>query len=89
MANHPSALKRARQSKKRHARNKSALSAMKTAVKKATIALSGKKTESVKVDLKNAISVLAKTASKGVIPKKRASRKISRLTLKANKLSTS
>ena len=87
MANHVSALKRARQSEKRKARNKSALSAMKKEIKKAQSAFLGKNAELTMAALKTAISSLSRTASKGIIPKKRASRKISRLTLKANKVS--
>jgi len=85
VANHVSALKRAKQSEKRRMRNKSALSAMKTEIKKVQVALLGKNVEVTKTTLKAAISSLARTASKGIIPKKRASRKISRLTLRANK----
>jgi small subunit ribosomal protein S20 len=89
MANHVSALKRARQSEKRHLRNKAAISAMKTEVKKVRTAFSEKNPETIKTALKSAIASLAGTASKGIIPKRRASRKISRLTLQANKLSSS
>jgi small subunit ribosomal protein S20 len=85
VANHVSALKRAKQSEKRRLRNKSALSAMKTEIKKMHVAFSGTDAGLKKTTLKAAISSLARTASKGIIPKKRASRKISRLTLKANK----
>ncbi|MEK7702785.1 MAG: 30S ribosomal protein S20 [Nitrospirota bacterium] len=86
MANHVSALKRARQSVKRHERNKAALSAMKTEVKKVRAAFSENNAETIKTTLKSAISTLARTAAKGVIPKRRAARKISRLALHANKL---
>ncbi len=85
MANHVSAIKRAKQSEKRRIRNKSALSAMKTEIKKVQVALLGKDQELKKTTLKAAISSLSRTASKGIIPKKRASRKISRLMLRANK----
>ena len=59
---------------------------MKTAVKKVDVAFETKDVEATKVALKKAALMLSKTASKGVIPKKRASRKISRLTLRVNKL---
>ncbi len=85
MANHPSALKRARQSKKRRDRNRSVLSSIKTAVKKVYAAIPEKNDEKIKTALKDAISSLDSGASKGVIPKKRASRKVSRLTIRANK----
>lgn len=88
MANHVSALKRAKQSVKRHARNKAALSSMKTEVKKVRAAFSEKNPEAIKTTLASAIASLSRTASKGIIPKKRASRKVSRLTLQANKLAS-
>ena len=84
MANHPSALKRARQSEKRRLRNRSVSSAIKTAVKKVSAAVAVNELEQVKTTLKEATAALDKAASKGVIPKRRASRKISRLTKKAN-----
>ena len=60
---------------------------MKKVVKKVDLALSEKDAASTKTALQKAVVALSKSASKGIIPKKRASRKISRLTLKANKLS--
>lgn len=59
---------------------------MKTSIKKMVAALSEKEVEAVKSTLKEATSSLDRAASKGVIPKGRASRKISRLTAKANKI---
>lgn len=85
MANHPSALKRERQSKKRRDRNRGALSAVRTAVKKVQAALSEKNAEVVKTALKEATSFLDAAASKGIVPQKRASRKISRLAARVNK----
>ncbi len=86
MANHPSALKRVRQALKRRDRNRSALSSMKTAVKKVYAAIPEKNDEKIKTALKSAISSLDSTASKGIIPKKRASRKVSRLAIRTNKV---
>ena len=62
------------------------MTAMKTAVKKVDVTLLKKDVASTQSALKHAVLMLSKSASKGVIPKKRASRKISRLTLKVNKL---
>lgn len=70
---HRSAIKRARQNKKRHARNITAKSALRTAIKKARTAKS-------KDVLLATIKVIDKAAQKGIIPKKRASRLVSRLT---------
>lgn len=85
MANHPSALKRERQSKKRKDRNRGALSSVRTAVKKVQKALSEKNAELIKSALKEATSSLDGAASKGIVPQKRASRKISRLAARVNK----
>ncbi len=85
MANHPSALKRERQAKKRRDRNRGALSSVRTAVKKVQIALSEKNAELVKSAFKEATSFLDGAASKGILPPKRASRKISRLAARVNK----
>jgi small subunit ribosomal protein S20 len=60
---------------------------MKTTVKKLEGAVTKKEPAAMQAALKSAISSLARTASKGVIPKKRASRKISRLTVRVNQAS--
>ncbi len=86
MANHPSALKRERQSQKRRSRNRAVSTGIKTSIKKMGVALSENELEAIKSTLKEATSSLDRAASKGVIPKARASRKISRLTMKANKM---
>lgn len=75
---HASAIKRAKQAKVRRARNKHAVSAMKTAVKAARAA------GTLEV-LAKAVPVIAKSARKGAIHRKKASRLISRLTKAANK----
>ncbi|VAX30035.1 SSU ribosomal protein S20p [hydrothermal vent metagenome] len=83
MANHPSALKRARQSEKRRLRNRSVNSAVRTAVKKFNSAIASSEVETVKAALKDVSSRLDRAASKGVLPKGRVSRKISRLSREA------
>ncbi len=85
MANHKSALKRNRQAIRRTEHNKSNRSAAKTAAHKAIAAIKqdAKKAQSA---INDAASVLAKTAAKGSIPKKRAARKISRLYKARNKM---
>jgi len=70
---HHSALKRQRQNVKRHARNRMEMSALKTAIKNVRASRS-------KEALSKAIPVIDKAATKGVIPKTRASRMVSRLT---------
>ncbi len=72
MANHKSAKKRARQDEKRRLRNRAVKSRMRKLVKSAR---EGSDPEG----LKKAESALRKAASHGVIPKRRASRLVSRL----------
>ncbi|MBQ3033839.1 MAG: 30S ribosomal protein S20 [Deferribacterales bacterium] len=83
MAHTLSARKRIRQSEKRNLINRSNKSRMKTYVKKYTKALETG-AENTEALLKEAVSVIYKTARKGAIAKKQASRRVSRLTLKFN-----
>jgi small subunit ribosomal protein S20 len=87
VAQHKSALKRARQSLRRRERNRHQRGRAKRAIKKAREALSGGDPEATQTALRSAESVLRRTASKGVIPKKRASRQVSRLARRANQTS--
>lgn len=57
---------------------------MKTAIRGLEEAISGGSRESMQEQLKQAISIIAKTAGKGVIHRNTASRKISRLTRRVN-----
>jgi small subunit ribosomal protein S20 len=86
MANHKSAEKRDRQSKIRRLRNRMNKSAMKTAIRQVEEALVAGSEEQAKAALQAAIPVIHKTASKGTIHKKTASRKVSRLTMRVNKM---
>jgi len=85
VANHASALKRERQSQKRRKQNRTATSSVKTAVRKAISAMAEKDGNMAQESVRAATAALNRAASKGVIPKKRASRKVSRLAKKANK----
>ena len=84
MANHKSAEKRNRQSQVRRARNRVNRSKMKTAIKNLNSAIEAGSVDEAKDALASAVPVIAKTASKGTIHKKNASRKISRLTKRVN-----
>ena len=59
---------------------------MKTEVRKVNEAIVAGAEEDAKTALQTAISVIAKTASKGAIHKKTASRRISRLAKRVNKM---
>lgn len=77
---HKSAIKRAKQSDVRSVRNRHFLSTMRGAVKTVRTAVAAKDKAAAAKALLLAVPVIDKTASKGVIPKTRASRTISRLT---------
>jgi small subunit ribosomal protein S20 len=82
VANVASAEKRNRQRIKRRARNQFHLTTMRTYVKRVRVAIEAKDGKIAEL-LKAAVRVIDKAASKGVIDKKAASRKISRLTKSA------
>ncbi len=86
MANKRQSAKRATQAVKRQAKNSTVKSATKTAVKKAIEAVQQKDMGKAKEAYMLAVKALSKAASKGTIPKARASRKIGRLTLLAKKI---
>ena len=83
MAQHKSAKKRARQALKRRARNRNISSALKTAIKGVRTA-SG---DDAQTALRQAESAIRKAATKGVLSKKQASRRVSRLTKSVNRAS--
>ena len=89
MANHKSAKKRARQTLKRTERNRHTRSRVKSAVKSARTALAAGDAGETAAALKTAEGILRRAASKGAIPKKRASRSVSRLAKSQNRLATS
>ena len=86
MANHKSALKRARQSKVRRLRNMGFKTRVKNAVKDVRTAVAENQGEKARENFIKAVSIIQKTASKGIIHKKKASRKVSRLARQVNKL---
>ncbi len=81
MAHHKSAIKRIRTNEKARLRNKHYRSIMKTAIKKVRLAESK---EVAQANLNNAISVLDRLASKGVIHRNNAANKKSKLTRLVN-----
>ena len=86
---HTSALKELRKSKKRHLRNVSAKSKIKTLIKKLEKTIADKNVSEAKSVLKNIFSALDKTSSKKIIHKNTASRKKSRLAKKISLLEKS
>lgn len=88
MASHKSAVKAERQSKRKRERNRSILSEIKSGIKKANSAIESKQAEAAKTLLPELTSVIQKAASKGILHKNTASRKISRIAAKINGLLT-
>jgi small subunit ribosomal protein S20 len=87
VANVASAEKRNRQRIKRRSRNLFHLTTMRTYVKRVRAALDTNDAGKAAEALKAATKVIDKAAQKGVIDRKTASRKISRLTLAVGRIS--
>jgi len=87
LANHKSALKRARQNEKRRLRNKSSKARIKNIVKGVRQTVSEKSNETALAELNIAKSIIDNAVKKGVIHRKTASRKISRLSRLVNTIS--
>ncbi|HSQ83449.1 MAG TPA: 30S ribosomal protein S20 [Desulfobacterales bacterium] len=88
MANHKSAIKRARQNEIRRLRNKSVKTKTKNVIKDFRLSVSETSKEETLKKLDMAKSNIDRAAQKGVIHKKTASRKISRLSKLVNSIST-
>lgn len=86
MANIKSAKKRIRVTEKKTLRNQMVDSKVKTLTKKVLAAVEANDAEAAKAALKPAIAEIDKAATKGILKRTTASRKISRLTRKVNKL---
>lgn len=89
MANHKSALKRAKQNEVQRIQNKGYKTKVKKAVKEVRTAIIENTPVQARETLDKAVSIIQKSAAKGVIHKNQAARKVSRLTLQVNKLSES
>ncbi|MFQ5351907.1 MAG: 30S ribosomal protein S20 [Candidatus Binatia bacterium] len=87
MANHPSALKRHRQSERKRIANRATRSKIGTSVGKVAAAIAAGDADTANRELKSASVTLAKAASKGVIHRSTASRRISRLARQVARLS--
>jgi small subunit ribosomal protein S20 len=85
LANHASALKREKQSGQRRLRNAGVKSRIKTAVKKLEQSFEGGTAETARPLLVQAVSLIDRAGSKGVLHPRSAARKISRLSKKAHK----
>ena len=84
MANHKSAEKRARQNENRRVRNKAVKTRIKHLIKEVRLASGEASKEEASAKLNAAQSIIDKALKKGVIHKKTAARKISRLSRLVN-----
>jgi small subunit ribosomal protein S20 len=87
VATHKSAVKRQKQTEKKHLINKSVKSALKTLAKRVEQAVEAKNTDLAKESLVKAMKAYDKAASQGILHKATSSRKISRLSTKVSKIS--
>ncbi len=84
MANHFSALKRARQTKKRTERNRSARARLRHAVRDLRTVIAKDPTKA-KTDMPSTVSLIDKAVKKGLIKENTASRFKSRLAIRLSK----
>ena len=85
MANHKSAVKRHVQSLRRHRRNQSVESSVKTLIKKVRAAIESQDPDAIAQKIKEVNGSLDKAVVKGVIKRNTASRKLSRLARAAHR----
>ena len=82
MRKNKSAIKKARQGEKNRLRNAHVKSTMKTNIKKVLLGLQGKDKDGLQQAFNEAVTCIDKAASKGVIHKNNAARRVSRLSKK-------
>lgn len=86
MANHASALKRARQDAKIRALHRAQKSAMRTAIKKVQAAVDAGDREAAAAAFREASSLIARAGRKRLIHPRQAARRVSRLNAKIKSL---
>jgi len=86
VANHPSALKRHRQSEKRRLRNRAIKTKVRHSVREVRTAVSTGDADAAAKCLANAVRVLDKAVTKGVLHRNNAARRVSRLARAVQKL---
>lgn len=86
MANHKSALKRAKQNEVKRNRNRTVKTRVKNVIKEIRLAASGQPSEALVAKLNEVKSVIDKASKSNALSKKTASRKISRLAKMVNSI---
>ncbi len=87
MANHKSAIKRIRQTERRRKRNQHARSGMRTQIKRLQEAVKSGDETAARAQFSLTERSVRRAATHGLIPKRRADRKISQMALSLNRLS--
>jgi len=82
VANHASALKRARQDQKKRLQNRTQKGAMRTAIKKVLTAVEAGDKDTAAIALRQATSLLDRAGRKNLLHSSTASRSVSRLNAK-------
>jgi small subunit ribosomal protein S20 len=82
LANHKSALKRARQNKVRRLRNKGYRTKVKNSIKEVKASIAERSVDKARESFTNAVSIIQKTADKGIIHKNKAANKCSTVITK-------
>ena len=88
MPNIKSVIKDVKKSRQNHLRNISAKSAMKTYIKKAKATIAGGDTEAITAAVSETVSIIDKTAERGIIHKNAAARRKSRLMKRMHSANT-
>lgn len=88
MANTLQAKKRVRQAEKRRQRNASQRSTLRTYIKRVVQAIEAKNAESAQAAYKEAVPIIDRMATKGIIHRNKAARHKSRLTAHIKALAT-
>ena len=86
MANHKSAIKRIRQTERRRQRNQHARSGMRTQIKKFLESLESGDAAAAQKEFRLTERTLRRAATNGLIPKRRADRRVSALAKSLNAL---
>jgi len=87
VANHPSAEKRARQAMRRRLRNRMRKGQMRTAIKQVLAAVEAGDKQAAEAALARAIPLIDRAGRKGVIHRRQASRRVSRLNARVKAMS--
>lgn len=80
MAHHKDAIKRIKQNAKRNARNRHYRTRMRNQIKAVRAAVDNGDKDAAQAEFRKAVSIIQRVASKGVIHRNQAARRISRLS---------